>query len=129
MDLRPITEICLDPAAVQKRLGPPRRHFGKRAQERGISSVPGDVLALAIAEAVRRGRDDLVARLYATHEGTILYRFRVAEGLFYAIVSPHGRPVTCYDQAMFAANRRNLRTCRKSKRRKNAARAALRAGA
>lgn len=101
-----ITDISLDPGQVRARLGDPRSHFGQRAKERGIASVPGDVLWLAIKTAVVRDRGDLVERVFDLCSGQTAYRFRVSEGIFYALVSPNGNPVTCYTKEMLAGVRR-----------------------
>jgi hypothetical protein len=118
-DLVLITHIPLDPEAVRARCRAPQTHFGKRAAARGVRSVPGDVLAHAVEQALAQGRQDMLDRLWPTVTGNMVYRFAVREGCFYAIVSPQGVAVTLYTQAMISGMRQARRAIRRAGRRDN----------
>ena len=93
-----ITDLVLEPEPepepVLVDLGPLRSHFGQCARGWGVQSVPGDVLAYALGQVVHRSEEAFVTRLRCTLEGHTVYSFRVAEGCFYAILSPRGRTIT-----------------------------------
>lgn len=112
MTLQLITHAAPDPRRLTGSLGPARSHFGQRAAERGIASVPGDALKLAVEWSVARQREDLAEPVFAlADDGARVFRILLPEGPFYAIVSPAGVAVTLYDRAM-------LRRVRKGRRRK-----------
>lgn len=84
----------------------PLTHFGQRAAERGISSVDGDRLKGALEWAIRAGRDDLVSYVMDQQDGTAIYRFRVPEGVFYAVAHRgSGNVLTCLTQRMVGAKK------------------------
>lgn len=97
--LQLITHARPGPAAVLAALGPPRTHFGQRALERGARSVPGDALKLAVEWAVSEGREDLAQLVFQIDAKTRVFRFLMAEGVFFALVAPCGVAVTVYDAA------------------------------
>ena len=119
LELRPVTEINLCPSEVAARIGTPQTHFGRRALERGVKSIPGDVLGYAVSEAVRQNRQDMVDRLWPTHTGNMVYRFRVSEGLFYALMSISHAPVTLYTHKMVKDMRQARRVCKRAGRHGN----------
>ena len=72
-------------------------HFDQRCQERGISSIPGKTLRQNIERAIAEGRDDLVELVFHIDTACSAWRFRVAEGVFYAICGRHSKPcITLY---------------------------------
>ena len=100
MTLRPILEAQPPAHLVLAALGPPQTHFGIRAAERGIVSIPGDALRHAVAWAIGHKRDDLVEELFvkAGRLGPVtVCRILLPEGPFYPLVGQTGNPVTIYD--------------------------------
>jgi hypothetical protein len=82
-------------------------HFDQRCKERGISSRPAWMIRKAVEKAVREGLDDLVKRVKSYDEQADIWRFRVEEGIFYAVVSrTNGRCMTMLTQQMFSENRK-----------------------
>ncbi|MFG6535542.1 hypothetical protein ACGYK5_17090 [Sulfitobacter sp. 1A16787] len=117
--MRLILEAPLDPVAVLARIGPPKSHFGQRAAERGIQSVPGDVLRLAVRWAVQNDRIEYVERMFRLPSGVVAYRFRVVEGLYFALVGTDGIPVTLYTADMLAEVRLARKVHKRAGRRRN----------
>lgn len=77
-----------------------RTHFGQRAMERGIRSVPGDVLKEDLERAICRGDETVVERVMVWGGGMI-YRFWVDEGIFYVLADlDDGTPITCFTHEM-----------------------------
>ena len=93
----------------------PRSHFARRCLERGIRSVPGDVLAAAIRAAVLAGDESKAEFVKHVDERADLYRFRVAEGVFYALVGRDAErwPRTVYTQRMKRKMDRALKSQKK----------------
>ena len=61
----------------------------------------------AVEKAVRDGLDDLVKRVKSYDEQADIWRFRVEEGIFYAVVGKaNGRCMTLLTQQMFSENRK-----------------------
>jgi hypothetical protein len=87
-------------------------HFAARCAERGVRSVPGYLLLWVVKEALDRGRDDLVAPVYAICEESTLYRILLPEGAFFPVIRG-GVPVTIYT----AKEKQNLRRTRRMRRR------------
>ena len=74
-------------------------HFDQRCQERGISSIPGKTLRQNIERAIAEGRDDLVELVFHIDTACSAWRFRVAEGVFYAICGRYSkRCITLYNR-------------------------------
>lgn len=97
------------PASIN--LGVPVSHFGRRAVERGVVSVPGDVLQWAVERALVMGRDDLVADVFDIDAQSRLVRVLLPEGHFYPVIAPNGVAVTLYAQAQLSQVRA-ARRCR-----------------
>lgn len=116
--LRLITEAPANPEVVLGRLGDPQSHFGQRAQARGITSVPGDVLHWVIRWAVCAGRADFVEFVFSHDNGKKFYRFRVDEGMFYALIGQGCSPVTVYTAQMIRQERARRKRCRRFRSRR-----------
>lgn len=92
-------------------------HFAQRCAERGIRQTPAAVLKADLAQAVPQALGGcLVAQRFVEHvvdapNGAGVWRFRVAEGVFYAVVHlGHPRTVITQDMlARFKAHRRGRR--------------------
>lgn len=87
--------------------GPPRTHFGDRAAERGVRSIPGDLLKWAVEVSVAQGRTDLAEFVFAIDAQSLVFRVLLPEGPFYPIVTPAGRAVTIYSQSQLRNVRRS----------------------
>ena len=85
------------------------RHAVQRAIERGIKSVDPEMLVNAIEQEVRNRPDTstMVERVMSAGNDSdpdaYVWRFRVEEGSFYAVVSGKGRVVTILTQDMIRA--------------------------
>ena len=85
-------------------------HFSQRCLERGITSIPGDVLRKNIERAIRDGRTDLVEMVFHVDRISSIWRFRVTEGYFYAVVGRHTKLcITLYNQDLMRRVRRSRR--------------------
>ena len=96
-----------------------KTHFGQRCKERGIASIEGDFLGKAIQYAIET-ESEKVEFVMGLSSGNKIFRFQIAEGRFYAIVSPFGRPITLYTQEMMRSlkygRKARKRFCNRSKR-------------
>lgn len=98
----------------------PPGHFAQRCAERGIASVAPDVLRADIERSViatMAGRDDggFVEHVLELRDDAAIWRFRVSEGVFYAIVATeprvHARTVITQEMlASYKARRKGVRT-------------------
>ena len=85
-------------------------HFSQRCLERGITACPSALhsdlrLAVSMArngEPVASNYIEKVQSPEGTHE---IYRFRCADGIFYAVVSANGNPMTVLTQDMYRGKR------------------------
>jgi hypothetical protein len=116
--LRLITEAPADPAQVYANLGAPQTHFGQRAQGRGITSVPGDVLRAAVRWAVRADHSEFVQHVFTQSPGKDFWRFRVDEGFFYALIGVECSPVTVYTADMIRLERERRKRNRRTRSRR-----------
>ena len=92
-------------------------HFADRCKENGIDSSPGNILAAAIRWEVKHGVEgDKVERVMAANGGRDIYRFRVPEGIFYAVIGDDDWPVTLYTQEIVRQKKRARRTERRRRR-------------
>ncbi|MEH6834822.1 hypothetical protein [Falsihalocynthiibacter arcticus] len=118
--MRMITEATPPPLRVRGCLGVAQTHFGKRAGERGIVSIPGDALRVAVEWAARQGRAEFLEPVFeirgANFELMRVMRFRAPEGVFFALISVEGVPVTLYDRAIMRKVRAKRRWQRKHAR-------------
>jgi hypothetical protein len=90
----------------------PVTHFGQRAAERGVDSIPGDLLKWAIERAVGEGREDLVEPVFLICSDSRLFRVMLPEGVFFPVIK--GRvAVTIYSAEMV----RQLRRARRRRKR------------
>lgn len=121
MTLRPIIEGLPCRAWAGADPGGPFTHFGKRAAERGLRSIPGDALKDLIEQFAREGRDDLVEHVFdlrgANWARLIVMRFIAPEGVFFAVLSESFNAVTLYDRKLM----RSVRRKRKWQRRRGRA--------
>lgn len=92
--------------------GPAKTHFGQRAAERGVNSIPGDVLKWAIERAVTAARHDLVEHVFDIDPATRVYRVILPEGVFYPVISRGGTAMTIYTQGML----RQVRNARRGRK-------------
>lgn len=72
-------------------------HFHSRAKERGITETDTVLLAKELEYAHKNGRDDFL-ELALKGSPISCFRFRVKEGIFYALMSDTGRAVSVYTQ-------------------------------
>lgn len=85
-------------------------HFHQRCAERGITACPS-VLRDDLRRAVKMARlgdpvaSDYVERVPSPGEQSEIYRFRVADGIFYAVVAQNGNPMTILTQSMYRGKR------------------------
>jgi hypothetical protein len=87
-------------------------HFARRCRERGIASVPGNILAAWLMQGIR-DRDENIARFVRRMDDECdLYRFIVPEGVFYCVAGADHWPRTLYTQEM----KRKFDKARKSER-------------
>lgn len=78
-------------------------HFARRCRERGITSTCPDQIARELRQAVAGGGTALeVAQrvMPCLRGGADIWRFRVREGIFYAVIGPDGNPRTILTQEM-----------------------------
>ena len=97
-----------------------RSHFAQRARERGIASVDGEVLRNTLRRAVINSNGELIEVVFSVGKGRKIWRFQVAEGVFYAVINDETNdPITVITQAQmkrYRQIRRHIRTCGKSSR-------------
>lgn len=76
-------------------------HFAQRCRQRGITSVPGNILAAWLRDGIA-AKDENVARFVKRLDDDCdLYRFIVPEGMFYAVVGREDHwPRTIFTQRM-----------------------------
>lgn len=87
-------------------------HFAKRCRERGITETDTDVLFDNIRRAIEGGYDEYVKHVL-TRDGGRFWRFKCAEGYFYAVTGKNDSfPRTVMTQEMF----RHKRWAEKAKR-------------
>lgn len=86
----------------------PVTHFGKRAAERGVDSIPGDLLKWAIEQAVGEGREDMVEPVFPICSKSRLFRVLLPEGVFFPVING-GVAVTIYSEEMVRQLRRARR--------------------
>lgn len=95
-------------------------HFNQRCRERGIVESDTDLLFDKLVEAIRalrHGEENGAIELALTTDAGQFFRFRVPEGLFYAVTEPGGwLPKTVYDQQMFRRARNAHRAFRRRHR-------------
>jgi len=109
MSLRPFlpaTTAWVPPGGVN--LGPAVTHFGIRAAQRGVQSVPGDWLKWAVERAITQGRDDLVERMFEIDDGSTLYRVILPDGPTHPVIRNHVA-VTVYSPKEVRALRQTRR--------------------
>ncbi len=93
-------------------------HFDQRCLERGIASIPGPILRANIERAIKGGRDDLVSFVMWAAKDSDIWRFRVAEGFFYAVVDKAASACkTVLTQDMLKWHKRKRRSMRISRSR------------
>lgn len=113
VSLRPIIEGLPCAAWAGADPGGPFTHFGERAIERGIRSIPGDALKRIIEHFARAGRDDMVEHVFdlrgANWARLIVMRFIAPEGVFFAVLSEDLTAVTVYDRALMREVRKKRR--------------------
>lgn len=74
-------------------------HFAQRCRQRGITSVPGNILAAWLREGIIAGDDNIARFVKQLDTDCDLYRFMVPEGIFYAVVGREDHwPRTVYTQ-------------------------------
>ena len=85
-------------------------HFTTRCQERGITACP-NALFIDIKRAVKMARQgepmasDYLEKVPAPPGEQEIYRFRCADGIFYAVIAPNGLPMTVLTQEMYRGKR------------------------
>lgn len=72
---------------------PRHDHFVHRCLQRNVYHNP-IILYEEIVRAIEDGRDDFVEKVCVTHARRIVYRFRVPNGIFYALTTKSGNPIT-----------------------------------
>lgn len=88
-------------------------HFAQRCIERGIRSVSPMDLLHALRRAYQEGDGDMIEHVMDDDlSGHPIYRFRVAEGRFYAPFTHDGWPMTVLTQRMI----RNKKWARKKRK-------------
>ena len=86
--------------------GAPVSHVGQRALQRGVVSVPGDVLAWAISEAQGRGWSDCIEFVFDICPESAVYRILLPEGPFYPVIRCGDQLRTIFTQDQIRAMRR-----------------------
>ena len=117
MSLRPIIEGLPCRVWAGEDPGGPYTHFGQRAVERGIRSIPGDALKRLIEHFAREGHSDMLEHVFnlrGAHWSQMqVMRFIAPEGVFFAVLSEDLDAVTLYDRDLM----RSVRAKRKWQRR------------
>jgi len=94
-------------------------HFEEQCVARGITSVCPKKLAKRISEAVRTS-GDFVEYVFSGSHGKVFYRFKCADGTFYALVKPvSGKCITLYTQKMMKSVRIGRKRARGGSARRN----------
>lgn len=75
-----------DPFIAANNLSSQESHFVQRCRERGITSVDPVALQYALRDAVMRGDEEVIKRVADGNDGCGIYRFRLDEGVFYAVI-------------------------------------------
>lgn len=101
---------CVPPPEVLTLV--PVTHFGKRATERGVSSIPGDLLKWVVETALNSRRDDLVELVFVIDSESTLYRIHLPEGLFYPVLANSGIAVTLLTAKMLRQVKHSRARCR-----------------
>lgn len=93
-------------------------HFAQRCRERGITRTEPDKLRRELAGAIENyvpGEPNDAVEFVLAAGGASFWRFRVPEGVFYAVtIGPGCFPVTVYNQAMI----RGKKAVERAKKRK-----------
>lgn len=76
----------------------PLSHFGRRARQRGVVSIPGDLLHWAVERALLEGRAHAIDLVFNICPTTAVYRILLPEGSFYPVVRDGSMAVTIYCQ-------------------------------
>ena len=91
-------------------------HFAQRCRQRGIASVEAATLKRSLEAAARAAAAgdlralDVVEHVLDTHTGAAVWRFRVAEGVFYALIGAEGHARTVITQDMLGRYKAARRT-------------------
>lgn len=111
MTLQPLLIAAADWIAPQGLLDDPapRTHFGIRAAERGVSTLPGDLLKWVVERALFLDRGDLVELVFRIDQESRLFRIILPEGMFFPVVSQRGNAVTIYTTEMVRKARADRR--------------------
>lgn len=75
-------------------------HFAQRCRQRGITSIPGNILAARIMAAIRDKDETFVQFVKRLDDDGNLYRFAVEEGIFYCVAGADYWPRTLFTQTM-----------------------------
>jgi len=85
-------------------------HFVQRCRERGIASIDGMALRRNIERAIAEHSNDLVEFVFHIDAVSSVWRFRVKEGVFYAVCGRHSqRCITLYDRSILREVRQSRR--------------------
>lgn len=92
-------------------------HFEQRCVERGIVKTDHRALFTALRLAIAahdKGRWQTLVELVMTHEDARFWRFRCADGIFYAVTAlDNTLPMTIFTQRMLNGKKRARRTAAK----------------
>lgn len=87
-------------------------HFARRAEERGVTCLPGWALHWAVCHALRAGCSDVIERVFAMRNGSVIYRILLPEGAFYPVVNAAGVVTTIYTQDILRKAKRGRMVAR-----------------
>lgn len=89
-------------------------HFAQRAEERGVTCLPGWALHWAVCHAYETKRWDVIERVFSLKTGAAAWRILLPEGPFYPVITSDHRVVTIYSAELM----RQVRAGRKGRLRR-----------